>query len=211
MSCKKDIIKRLARARNDDDFKSAIRNCKCDDIQKIVKMLVLTMSKKVPVSKRIARFLREDRKYLRHLVHPQYSWKSKRRYLMQSGGTKGFLKNVAKVGGKTMDSIGGMARSPVVTRALGRELAAATTNIPLKTMKGMTKSTASAAGSGGRATTSLTTRAVPSPSSTAAVARRSMRLPPAPSPARRAGRVIAQGARRVSTAMRNNPVKTVAG
>src|SRR5271156_791676 len=211
MSCKKDIIKRLARARNDDDFKSAIRSCKCDDIQKIVKMLVLVMSKKVPVSKRIARFLREDRKYLRHLVHPQYSWKSKRRYLMQSGGTKGFLKNVAKVGGKTLDGLGGMARSPVVTRALGRELAAATTNIPLKTMKGMTKSTSNLTGSGGRATTSLTTRVVPSPSSTAAVARRSMRLPLVPpSPARRAGRAIAQGVRRTNRAMRDNPVKTVA-
>src|SRR5271156_2164164 len=106
MSCKKDIIKRLARARNDDDFKSAIRNCKCDDIQKIVKMIVLAMSKKVPVSKRIARFLRENRKCLRHLVHPQYSWKSKRRYLVQHDGTGGAAaKASAKLAGKALTGL----------------------------------------------------------------------------------------------------------
>src|SRR5271156_31194 len=105
MSCKKDIIRRLARVRNDDEFKSTIRKCKCDDIQKIVKMLVLVMSKQVPVSKPIVKFLQKNRKCLRHLVHPQYSWKSKRRYLIQSGGTKGFLKNIAKVGGKMLDGL----------------------------------------------------------------------------------------------------------
>src|SRR5271156_1960975 len=124
MSCKKDIIKRLARVRNDDEFKSTIRKCKCDDIQKIVKMLVLAMSKQVPVSKPIAKFLQKNRKCLRHLVHPQYSWKSKKRYLMQRGGGLGALaKAGAKFGGRVASGFSSLSRSPVMTRALSMELA----------------------------------------------------------------------------------------
>src|SRR5271156_1901831 len=152
MSCKKDIIKRLARVKNDDDFKSVIRKCKCEDIQRIVELVVLAMSKQVPVSKRQAKILRENRKCLRHLVHPQYSLKSKKRFLIQHGGGKaGLAKAGARLVGK---ALGGLARSPVMTRALTKQLATASSKIPLTSMKGMSKSTSSLASAGSKATTS---------------------------------------------------------
>src|SRR5271156_5984994 len=103
MHDKKDILRRLGRVKSDDDFKATIRKCKCEDIQKIVQMLVLVLSKKVPVSPRHVRFIKNNRKCLRHLVHPQYSLKSKKRYLIQHGGTlAGIVKQAAKAGGRAL-------------------------------------------------------------------------------------------------------------
>src|SRR5271156_4946567 len=147
---KKDIFRRLGRVKSDDDFKATIRKCKCEDIQKIVQMLVLVLSKKVPVSPRHVRFIKNNRKCLRHLVHPQYSLKSKKIYLMKHGGTlSGLAKQGAKAGGKFL---GGLANAP---SSLTRQLSTVSAKIPLSTFKGMTKSTSSLATAGGKATTSL--------------------------------------------------------
>src|SRR5271156_5645522 len=110
---KKDIFRRLRRVKSDDDFKATIRKCKCEDIQKIVQMLVLVLSKKVPISPRHVRFIKNNRKCLRHMVHPQYSWKSKKRYLIQHRGTiKGLAKQGSKAGSKFLGGMSGLAGAP---------------------------------------------------------------------------------------------------
>src|SRR5277367_3702422 len=52
------------------------------------------MRRNVKISPELKRIIRKNRRLFRHLVHPAYSMKSKRRYLIQKGGGKGGLRSV---------------------------------------------------------------------------------------------------------------------
>ena len=149
-----NILRRLARIKSDEDLKSVIRKCKCEDVNKIVEMVVRVMSKKLPVNKTNGKLLTENRHIFRHLVHPKYSWKSKKKYLLQKGGGVGsaLAKAVGKMAGKVL-------RSPVVTRSVSAmKGAAGKVAIPMREMPGVMSSKASKAV---EATTSFIKKATP--------------------------------------------------
>ena len=70
------------------DLKKLIRKAKPDDIKSIVDMSTQILQKKIPLNKRQLKLVAQNRHALRHLCHPKYSIKSKKRYLIQHGGSK---------------------------------------------------------------------------------------------------------------------------
>src|SRR5271167_1698649 len=125
------ILRRLCRCKSDDEFKKVLRNTKSKEMPEIVDMLVKVMSKKIPVSKRVAKSITQNRRHFRHLVHPKYSLQSKRRYILQQSG--GSLKGIASALKSTLKVVG---RSPIATRSLAatKALSQGVQNIPMATM-----------------------------------------------------------------------------
>src|SRR5204863_4580226 len=84
-----DICQQLGKRKC--DYRAVIRKATDDDMKTLVDMSTNILRKKVPLSKRHVKLVMQNRKAMRHLVHPQYSLKSKRRFLIkqQSGGGLG--------------------------------------------------------------------------------------------------------------------------
>jgi hypothetical protein len=63
-----------------------MRKAKKEDIEELVGAIVQLLRKTTPMRKKTIKVLQTNRRLLRHLVHPTYSWRSKRRYMVQKGG-----------------------------------------------------------------------------------------------------------------------------
>src|SRR5271163_2056477 len=58
------------------------------DFRRLISFTMEVMRKHVKVSPELARLIKQNRHALRHIVHPLYSLKSKKQYLIQHGGGK---------------------------------------------------------------------------------------------------------------------------
>src|SRR5277367_2948032 len=75
-------------------FSSIIKHANKKDFRLLIPYTLEIMRRNVKISPQLKRIIRKNRRLFRHLVHPSYSMKSKRRYLMQKGGGKGGLRSV---------------------------------------------------------------------------------------------------------------------
>src|SRR3977135_756483 len=109
-----EFFKRLHKSRTEDDFKKVLKKAKTDDVKAVIELTTKIMSKKIPLSKKYVKIIMDNRHRLRHLVHPKYSIKSKKRYLRQHGGSlSNLLKSVAKVATPILKVV---AKSPILPR-----------------------------------------------------------------------------------------------
>jgi hypothetical protein len=83
----KQFLRRVVKASRNGDFKNVMRKAKKEDIEELVGAIVQLLRKTTPpLKKKTVKVLQTNRRLLRHLVHPTYSWRSKRRYMVQKGG-----------------------------------------------------------------------------------------------------------------------------
>src|SRR5271163_463613 len=73
------------------------------DFCRLISFTMEVMRKHVKVSPELARLIKQNRHALRHIVHPLYSLKSKKQYLIQHGGGKvsRVIRNIGKHMGAT--------------------------------------------------------------------------------------------------------------
>src|SRR5436190_23891720 len=108
-----DICKQLCKRKC--DFKALLRKASDDDIKAVVDMSASVLSKKVPLNKPHVKLVLQNRRALRHLVHPQFSMRSKKKYLIkqQGGGFGSALGRLARVVGRALKPVTGSYR-PIV-------------------------------------------------------------------------------------------------
>src|SRR5271156_3530845 len=70
-------------------IKDVVKKCSDDEMRAFVDVLFNIMKNNVPISKKLEDVIRLHRKQIVHLIDPKYSLKSKRKYFVQSGGTRG--------------------------------------------------------------------------------------------------------------------------
>src|SRR5277367_1816618 len=75
-------------------FPSIIKHANKKDFRRLIQHTLEIMRRNVKISPELKRIIRKNRRVFRHLVHPAYSMKSKRRYLIQKGGGKCGLRAV---------------------------------------------------------------------------------------------------------------------
>src|SRR5277367_5453482 len=75
-------------------FPSIIKHANKKDFRRLIQYTLEIMRRNVKIRPELKRIIRKNRRIFRHLVHPAYSMKSKRRYLIQKGGGKGGLKAI---------------------------------------------------------------------------------------------------------------------
>src|SRR5204863_9375988 len=97
-----DICKQLCKRKC--DFKALLRKASDDDIKAVVDMSASVRSKKVPLNKPRVKLVLQNRRALRHLVHPQFSLRSKKKYLVkqQGEGLASALGKLARVVGRAL-------------------------------------------------------------------------------------------------------------
>src|SRR5436190_13390327 len=97
-----DIFKQLCKRKC--DFKALLRKASDDDIKAVVDISASVLSKKVPLNKPHVKLVLKNRRALRHFVHPQFSLRSKKRYLLkqQGGGLGSALVRLARVVGRAL-------------------------------------------------------------------------------------------------------------
>jgi hypothetical protein len=81
-----EFLRKLLKAARSGDFKNVVRKAKKEDIEELVGVILQLLRKTTPVRKKTINVIKTNRRLLRHLVHPTYSWRSKRRYMVQKGG-----------------------------------------------------------------------------------------------------------------------------
>src|SRR5277367_1376664 len=89
----KGFLTQLARSTK-RTFPSIIKHANKKDFRRLIQYTLEIMRRNVKISPELKRIIRKNRRLFRHLVHPAYSMKSKRRYLIQKGGGKGDLRSV---------------------------------------------------------------------------------------------------------------------
>ena len=110
-----EFIKQLCKRKC--DYKAVMRKAKADDVKAVCELSADVLRKKIPLGKKHIQLVMQNRRVLRHLVHPQYSINSKRRYLAQRGGGLGGLGRVlaraAKYVGRAIEPTVKYAMKPV--------------------------------------------------------------------------------------------------
>src|SRR5438093_7803489 len=81
------FLKRLGRTKDPNDIKRLLKSSKKDDIQALTDFTLGVMKKEFPASARAQKFITTNRRALKHILDPKYSYKSKRRYIIQRGGS----------------------------------------------------------------------------------------------------------------------------
>src|SRR5277367_1908841 len=84
----KGFLTQLARSTK-RTFPSIIKNANKKDFRRLMQYMLEIMRRNVKIRPELKRVIRKNRRLFRHLIHPTYSMKSKRRYLIQKGGGKG--------------------------------------------------------------------------------------------------------------------------
>src|SRR3981189_302994 len=69
-----------------EDFKKRLKCANKDQIKTLVDLTFNIMKKNIPVCPKKVKFIKQNRKFLRHIVHPSFSLKSKKKYMIQKGG-----------------------------------------------------------------------------------------------------------------------------
>src|SRR6266853_1150233 len=80
----KKFAKRLSCC-NSKTVKDVIKNASKDELRHLVAHTMDIMKKKISARPQLIKLIKQNRGVLRHVVHPQYSLKSKRKYLIQKG------------------------------------------------------------------------------------------------------------------------------
>ena len=83
----KSFLCQLARS-NKNSFPGIIKHAKRKDFRRLVDLTLDVMRKRIDVEPKLQRLIKQNRRQFRHLVHPSFSLKSKKRYLLQKGGAK---------------------------------------------------------------------------------------------------------------------------
>ena len=92
----KKFAKRLSCC-NVKTVKDVIKNASKDELRHLVAHTMDIMKKKISASPQLIKLIRQNRGALRHVVHPQYSLKSKRKYLIQKGaGLSSVMKHIGR-------------------------------------------------------------------------------------------------------------------
>src|SRR5271167_1835984 len=107
----KGFLKQLSCC-NKKSLPGVIKHACKKDFRRLINFTMEVMRKHVKVSPELARLIKQNRHALRHIVHPLYSLKSKKQYLIQHGGGK-FTKVIRGIG----RHMGVTPRSASATRA----------------------------------------------------------------------------------------------
>src|SRR5271163_549386 len=83
----KGFLKQLSCC-NKKSLPGIIKHACKKDFRRLISFTMEVMRKHVKVSPELARLIKQNRHTLRHIVHPLYSLKSKKQYLIQHGGGK---------------------------------------------------------------------------------------------------------------------------
>src|SRR5271163_2444189 len=81
----KGFLKQLSCC-NKKSLPGIIKHACKKDFRRLISFTMEVMRKHVKVSPELARLIKQNRHTLRHIVHPLYSLKSKKQYLIQHGG-----------------------------------------------------------------------------------------------------------------------------
>src|SRR3981189_639707 len=103
-----DFLSRLNKARNNDEFKRVMRKAKPEDVKAVIDLTMRIMRKKIPLSKKYVAIIMKNRHRLRHMVHPKFSIKSKKRFFVKHGGS---LTSLLKAGARITGQL--LKRTPV--------------------------------------------------------------------------------------------------
>jgi hypothetical protein len=109
-----NFLKCLCKTKDGLQLKKVLKKASPEDMKCLVNTVTDVMKKKIPISKHYAKIIVKNRKMLRHLVHPSFSIKSKKRYMVQhGGGLAAALARIAKVGFRLASNIGQHAAKPL--------------------------------------------------------------------------------------------------
>src|SRR5579864_7000787 len=94
------LIKQLSCC-NKNSYKGIIKHANKIELRDLLDFVKDVFAKKVPISNKTGKLIRRNRHALLYLLHPKYSLRSKRKYLIQKGGgsEKGFgsaMRSIAK-------------------------------------------------------------------------------------------------------------------
>src|SRR5271163_4828038 len=92
----KGFLKQLSCC-NKKSLPGIIKHACKKDLRRLINFTMEVMRKHVKVTPELARLIKQNRHTLRHIVHPLYSLKSKKRYLIQHGGG-GFSRVIKGIG-----------------------------------------------------------------------------------------------------------------
>src|SRR5271156_2650102 len=95
-------------------IKDVVKKCNDDEMRAFVDVLFNIMKKNVPIPKKLEDVVRLHRKKIVHLIDPKYSFKSKRKYFVQHGGSRG--RNTGKQIGKAIGKLFSKALKNLFTR-----------------------------------------------------------------------------------------------
>ena len=105
-----EFKKSLCKCKTQDEYKSCFKKAKPEDIQGLADFLCKVLKKQVPLGTKKKLIVLQNCRALRHLVHPSYSVKSKKRYLQKGRGVGesigSILKETAKIGVKAGKTVG---------------------------------------------------------------------------------------------------------
>src|SRR6266853_3387897 len=92
----KKFAKRLSCC-NSKTVKDVIKNASKDELRHLMAHTMDIMNKKISATPQLIKLIKQNRGVLRHIVHPQYSLKSKRKYLIQKGaGLSSVMKHIGR-------------------------------------------------------------------------------------------------------------------
>src|SRR3977135_509789 len=98
-----------------EELKKKLKCANKDQIKTLVDLTLNIMKKNIAISPKKVKIIKQNRKFLRHIVHPSFSLKSKKRFMIQKGG--GFWTTLFGGFGRSA-AAGAVGRSAVST--LGR-------------------------------------------------------------------------------------------
>ena len=109
-----NFLKCMCKTKDASQLKKVLKKASPNDMKCFVNTITDVMKKKIPISKQYAKIIIKNRKMLRHLVHPKFSMKSKKRYMVQKGGGIGSaLARLARIGFRAAGNIGTHAGRPL--------------------------------------------------------------------------------------------------
>ena len=73
----------------EDDYKKCLREATPANVREIVEFVIELLRKQYPLTARQVDFVMANRGFLRHLIDPNYTVASKKRYLLKNGASRG--------------------------------------------------------------------------------------------------------------------------
>src|SRR5438552_11604086 len=104
------FVQKLCKTKGSDKTKSILKKPKLEEIKTLVDLSLNILNKNIPVRPKDLKCIKANRRILRHLVHPQFSLKSKRKYLIQKGGGG----NIFTMAGRAIASLFGRGAARAV-------------------------------------------------------------------------------------------------
>src|SRR5258708_8918715 len=120
LDANRGFVKSLCKCKGEEEWKKRMRKAKPDEIKTIVDLVLNVAKKNVPICPKKAKLIMQNKKFFRHLLHPSYSLRSKKHFLIQKGGAiGGFLGSLLGGVGRMASSVGSAA-ARVVAPSIGR-------------------------------------------------------------------------------------------